>query len=68
MNEELSTIQHGTFIISKKTEIKHRVFSVLILIKGDMKNLSDWILKLYNVSQNQVESYIHEFNKLNKIK
>ena len=62
--EELTTKMHSEFSVNNDVELKHRCFCVLKRLqkKADKSSL----LNMYNVTEDQVNSFKKEFELLSK--
>jgi hypothetical protein len=60
--EELTEKMHSEFTVDEETEIKHRAWVVLGCVQ-DGADLAE-MMKLYQVTQDDIDKNIDEFNSL----
>jgi hypothetical protein len=63
LKEELTTKMHAELTVSALTDIKHKVFSVLTLINGDLKKAENWV-EIYGVTMQDVNHFLNDWKKL----
>ena len=63
LKEELTTKMHAELTVSALTDIKHKVFSVLTLINGDLKKAENWV-ETYGVKMEDVNHFLEDWKKL----
>jgi len=66
MKEEITTAGHKTLKVSKSQDTKHRAFSLLTLVKGDVKSITEDWLENYDLTMDEVKSAEKEFQQLTK--
>ncbi|RWX00929.1 hypothetical protein [Flavobacterium cerinum] len=61
--EELTTKMHSEFTVSNDTDKKHRAFSAITSMRS-LDYSIDQVAELYNVSKNDIEKYLPEYDLL----
>ena len=66
MVEELTTDMHADFTVSPAIEIKHRAFCALEIVDLKDDESIDFVLDIYNLTQEQMMEHLPEYLVLMK--